>query len=154
LLFTVALIFLQLMIGATMRHQHAGLAIPDFPTAYGALWPDMSAEAVARYNADRVEVSAHNPITVFQIGLQMAHRIMALTITALVAVCFWRSKGGLRRLLGAWFGLILVQAGLGMWTIWSNKAADVATLHVITGALSLVLGFGLWLVSPRAGKGA
>ncbi len=26
---------LQLMLGATMRHQHAGLAIPDFPLAHG-----------------------------------------------------------------------------------------------------------------------
>ena len=36
--------------------------------------------------------------------------------------------------------LILVQAGLGAWTIWSNKAADVATAHVVVGALSLVTG--------------
>jgi len=39
--------------------------------------------------------------------------------------------------------LILVQAGLGAWTIWSNKAADVATAHVLVGALSLVTG-ALW----------
>ena len=37
------LILLQLMLGATMRHQHAGLAIPDFPLAYGKLWPDVDA---------------------------------------------------------------------------------------------------------------
>jgi cytochrome c oxidase assembly protein subunit 15 len=37
LLFTLAtaLILCQLVLGATMRHQHAGLAIPDFPLAYG-----------------------------------------------------------------------------------------------------------------------
>src|SRR5882724_6411187 len=38
-LVTTLLIVGQLMLGATMRHQHAGLAIPDFPTAYGHLWP-------------------------------------------------------------------------------------------------------------------
>src|SRR3954468_17811432 len=38
---TVALIFGQLVLGATMRHQHAGLAIADFPLAYGKLWPAM-----------------------------------------------------------------------------------------------------------------
>ena len=37
------LIFGQLILGATMRHQHAGLAIPDFPLAYGKLWPAMDA---------------------------------------------------------------------------------------------------------------
>src|SRR5262249_6895961 len=31
---TTLMIFLQLILGATMRHQHAGLAIPDFPLAY------------------------------------------------------------------------------------------------------------------------
>jgi heme A synthase len=44
-----------------------------------------------------------------------------------------------------WLALILVQAGLGAWTIWSNKAADVATAHVLVGALSLVTG-ALWCI--------
>jgi len=49
------------------------------------------------------------------------------------------------RLALLWFALILVQAGLGAWTIWSNKAADVATAHVLVGALSLVTG-ALWCI--------
>ena len=54
------------------------------------------------------------------------------------------------RLLGFfWFGLILVQAGLGAWTIWSNKAADVATAHVVVGALSLVTGALASIISLR-----
>ena len=60
-----------------MRHQHAGLAIPDFPLAYGKLWPAMDADSVARYNQQRIEVVAANPITAFQIGLQMIHRLLA-----------------------------------------------------------------------------
>ncbi len=136
------LIFLQLMIAATMRHQHAGLAIPDFPLAYGSLWPDMSEAAVAKYNQFRVEVTAAHPITAFQITLQMVHRIVAVLITVAVAVCLVKSSRGtpLRRVAGGWLGLILVQIALGAWTIWSNKAADVATAHVVVGALSLVTG--------------
>jgi cytochrome c oxidase assembly protein subunit 15 len=42
-------------------------------------------------------------------------------------------------------GLILAQVALGAWTIWSNKAADVATAHVLVGALSLVTG-ALWFI--------
>src|ERR1019366_2317332 len=53
---TTILIFCQLALGATMRGQHAGLAIPDFPLANHKLCPDTSADAVARHNADRVEV--------------------------------------------------------------------------------------------------
>ena len=146
-LFVVAtiLIFLQLMIGATMRHQHAGLAIPDFPLAYGKVWPDTGADAVARYNQQRVEIIAANVITPFQIWLQMIHRLVAVGIFAGVAAVFWATRRlnstvHLRRLAVAWIGLILVQVGLGAWTIWSNKAADVATAHVLVGALSLVTG--------------
>jgi hypothetical protein len=38
---------------------------------------------------------------------------------------------------------------LGAWTIWSNKAADVATLHVLVGALSLVTGVVACLICFR-----
>ncbi|MFO1511475.1 MAG: COX15/CtaA family protein [Verrucomicrobiota bacterium] len=153
------LIFVQLMIGATMRHQHAGLAIPDFPLAYGKVWPDASAEAVARYNQQRVEITTANAITPFQIWLQMAHRLVAMAIFVGVGMVAWgaRAVGAtprLRRLALAWLGLILLQVGLGAWTIWSNKAADVATGHVLVGALSLVTGVLGCLISSRRFTGA
>ncbi len=148
-LFTTILIFCQLVLGATMRHQHAGLAIADFPLAYGQLWPDMSAGAVARYNAERMEVMEANAITAAQIGLQMAHRLGAVLILGAVALCAWRAKGFFRKLVFCWLGLILTQAALGAWTIWSNKAADVATAHVVVGALSLVTGALLTIIAFR-----
>jgi cytochrome c oxidase assembly protein subunit 15 len=152
---TTVLILLQLILGATMRHQHAGLAIPDFPLAYGKLWPAMDAASVTSYNQQRLEVTAANPITAFQIGLQMAHRLVALMILICVAAVAWKaqrlsalhrwSNGTPGRLAILWLALILIQAGLGAWTIWSNKAADVATAHVLVGALSLVTG-ALWCI--------
>jgi len=148
-LFTTILIFGQLIIAAAMRHQHAGLAIPDFPLAYGGLWPYTSAEAVASHNAQRVSMNAENPITAFQIELQMTHRIVALAILILTAVVAWRAwqwpggKDPLTKLALAWFALILLQVGLGAATIWTNKAADVATAHVLVGALALAVG-ALW----------
>jgi heme A synthase len=39
--------------------------------------------------------------------------------------------------------LTLFQIGLGAATIWTNKAADVATAHVLVGALLLAVG-ALW----------
>ncbi len=161
---TTVLIFVQLIIAAAMRHQHAGLAISDFPLAHGKLWPDTSADAVARYNAQRVLINAENPITAFQIELQMAHRIIALAILILTAGCAWLAQcwssrfsvpdGGNNlkvelqpsvfvRLARFWLGLILFQVGLGAATIWTNKAADVATAHVLVGALALAVG-ALW----------
>jgi cytochrome c oxidase assembly protein subunit 15 len=167
-LFTTILIFAQLIIAAAMRHQHAGLAISDFPLAHGSLWPDTSAEAVVSYNAQRVSINAENPITAFQIELQMAHRVVALAILILTVACAWwaRRIGApgtaparmdnnaepAETVLGApiyqrlslfWLTLIVIQIGLGAATIWTNKAADVATAHVLVGALALAVG-ALW----------
>jgi len=143
---TTLLILVQLILGACMRHQHAGLAIPDFPLAYGKLWPPMDAASVALYNQHRLETVSLNPITSFQIGLQMAHRIVAALILAAVAGCAWQSlrRFGARSALGklalVWLGLVLTQSLLGAITIWSSKAADIATAHVLGGALCLALG--------------
>jgi cytochrome c oxidase assembly protein subunit 15 len=154
-LLSTLLILAQLTLGAAMRHQHAGLAIPDFPLAYGKLWPAMDADSVARYNQQRIEVMAANPITAFQIGLQMIHRLLAITILAAVAYAARsarRAVGGknyLSRMSLAWLGVILAQVLLGAATIWSNKAADIATAHVLVGAVSLALGAILSIVSYR-----
>ncbi|PWU13986.1 MAG: hypothetical protein C5B50_18135 [Verrucomicrobia bacterium] len=143
---TTLLIFVQLLLGATMRHQHAGLAIPDFPLAYGKLWPAIDVDSVAHYNSQRIETTAVNPITATQIALQMAHRAMAVLISIAVAVCVWTTRRRLGsshpagRLALVWLSLLVLQVVLGAATIWSNKAADIATAHVVIGALSLVLG--------------
>ncbi len=149
------LVFGQLVLGATMRHQHAGLAIPDFPLAYHKLWPPMDPASVTSYNQHRLEVEDANPITAIQIGLQMAHRIVALLIFCGVAGCAWAARRdlGARHLLAklslAWVGLIVVQVLLGAATIWSDKAADIATAHVVVGALSLLTGALLTIISFR-----
>jgi len=150
-LFTTILIICQLILAATMRQQHAGLAIPDFPLAYGKIWPDTSAVAVQSYNEHRLNVIAENPITAFQIILQMVHRLVALAIFVLIAAVARQARrqlgkrDPLAKLALFWLGLILVQILLGAATIWSDKAADVATAHVLGGALSLVTG-ALWYI--------
>ncbi|MFM1768794.1 MAG: Heme synthase [Verrucomicrobiota bacterium] len=156
LLAVTVLILGQLMLGATMRHQHAGLAISDFPLAHGRLWPQMDEAAIQRYNQERMEVRATNPITAFQVGLQMAHRVMALAIfvgVAWVAGAARRRLGPgapLARLTTSWFALILLQVLLGALTIWTNKAADIATAHVAVGALSFATGVLGVVVAWRA----
>ncbi len=146
------LILLQLILGATMRHQHAGLAIPDFPLAYGRLWPATDPASIAGYNLHRIEVFSENPITATQIVLQMVHRIVAIAILVSVAACAWVSRkapGPIRNPAFAWAGLIILQVLLGAATIWSNKAADIATAHVMVGALSLAAGSIQCIVTIR-----
>ena len=60
------LIFAQLVLGATMRHQHAGLAIPDFPLAYHKLWPPTDADSVTSYNQHRWKSMAQIPSPPFK----------------------------------------------------------------------------------------
>lgn len=148
-----ALILFQLILGATMRHQHAGLSIPDFPLAYGKLWPATDAASVAHYNAQRIEVVAENPITAFQIVLQMIHRMVAVLILATIAFCAYSAtrrlprRDPLTKLALVWLGLIATQVGLGAATVLSNKAADIATAHVVVGAISLATGALLCIIS-------
>lgn len=150
---TTLLIYAQLGLGATMRHQHRDLAILDFPAAYGKVIPDVSPATLSRINQWR-EARALSDVTAGQIWLQMAHRFMALLIGAGV-IAAWIS---LRRnpsapLLMAptsgWLLLLAVQITLGAWTIWSNKAADIATAHVAVGATMLAFGVSLYAIAAR-----
>lgn len=138
------LVFAQLILGASMRHEHAGLSIPDFPLAYGAVIPDTSPQALEKINALRATKDLV-PTNALQIWLQMAHRLGAvLVLAAVVSVLVRASRAGLSRRAvvwsAIWLAMITTQAALGAWTIWSNKAADVATAHMALGALSLLLG--------------
>ena len=153
LLVTTLLILGQLALGASMRHQHAGLAVPDFPLAHGKIWPATDPAALEKYNQTRLEVREFKPITTGQIHLHMAHRIGALVVFGHVLGCLLklrRTVGAahpLARLAVGWFALLCVQFGLGIWTVLSNKAADIATLHVLVGAVSLVTGALLTLLA-------
>ena len=157
---SASLIFIQLILGASMRHQHAGLAVPDFPLAYGKTWPPMDAAFLERINSQRLGTEQLNSVTAFQIGLQMAHRLVALAIVLLVGRVASKARceqgpGSLpAKLAAAWWGIICMQVALGAATIWSNKAADVATAHVLCGALSLLAGtiFSVVLIGQRRCK--
>jgi cytochrome c oxidase assembly protein subunit 15 len=172
--YATLLIFLQLIIGATMRHQHAGLPVWDFPKAHGQWWPATDAASIASYNASRtalqtslhadnriydtqgnpaVFLSTGNPISKQHISMHMVHRVMAVLILGMVlgtVILAHRKLGAahlLSRLSLGWLGLILVQATLGALTVLKYKPADIATLHVVCGALALGTGMMGALIS-------
>ena len=155
LLAGTVLVFIQLLLGATMRHQHQGLAVPDFPLAYGKVWPAIDVASVADYNAHRMEAAGEHPITSFHIVIHMLHRLngfAALFFILGTAVAVWRkTKAGsaLRKLAGAWSIAVCLQAVLGILTIWSQRKVDVTTAHVALGAVTFMLGWFLILVTGR-----
>jgi cytochrome c oxidase assembly protein subunit 15 len=133
-----ALLFLQLAIAAVMRHSFAGLAIPTFPfsTNDGGLLP-------AAWD--------------FRVGINFAHRTMAAVLTvALIgfAVKIYRdrqSSFGLRLGAAAMVALLALQILLGAQIVWSQRSAAVTTLHVLNGALTLVVTFWItWLAHRNA----
>jgi cytochrome c oxidase assembly protein subunit 15 len=140
------LTLLQLLVAASMRHQHAGLAIPDFPLAYGKLYPATDAITLGSINQRRMGIVDDAPVTAFQIHLQMVHRLLAVVLVIGVGVVYrlirrvdpaWTLAGRV------WLGLFSLQFLLGAITIWTNKAADIATAHVGVGAVTLAFGVGV-----------
>ena len=140
------LTYFQLGIAATIRHQHAPLAIRDFPAAYGTLLPDLSPPALERINEVRTR-DRIAPVSATQIRLQLLHRAGAVALLLVVVITSFLSVSRtplghwLRSWSLLWVGAILLQILLGGLTIWTNKAADVATSHMALG--SLLTAFGI-----------
>ena len=125
---TTAAIYVQIIVGATMRHTGAGLAIPDFPWAFGRLIP---------------------PVWNGPIAIHFAHRVGAVIVTALVLATIGhvlyhhRPRGELRRPSLLLAALVAIQVTLGALTVLSGKHYIINSLHVVTGAM--VLGTSLVL---------
>ncbi|MBI3993698.1 MAG: COX15/CtaA family protein, partial [Candidatus Lambdaproteobacteria bacterium] len=119
---TFAAVLLELVLGATVRHHAAGLAIPDFPLAYGRLIP---------------------PLGAFPIAIHFAHRVGALVVLVLIAVQTvvvlrqHRVQAALRRPALAAALLTILQLVLGALVIWTQRAVPITTLHLVNGALLL-----------------
>jgi cytochrome c oxidase assembly protein subunit 15 len=154
-----ALIYLQLIVGATMRHYRAGLAIPDLPLAFGRVIPptnptDLQAAQVRMMPADEwYHVDEH---TLGQVWLAFGHRVGAVVVTVailwLAAVALRDARGrrgGLFAPTLVLLGLLIVQVTLGVLTVLMKKPADVASAHVAVGALVLLTTFVVAVRSMR-----
>jgi len=129
-LVTTIVIYAQILVGATMRHTDAGLAIPDFPLAFGHIVPN-------RWDAG--------------IAVHFAHRAGALIVSVLVVMTLMRvwlhhaASSPLRRPANALLLLLVAQVTLGAYTIWTAKQFIVNSAHVATGAMVLATSLVLTL---------
>ncbi|GIT13152.1 MAG: hypothetical protein CM1200mP34_5580 [Verrucomicrobiales bacterium] len=114
LVVVISLIFVQLLLGATMRHQHAGLAIWDFPLAHGQAWPATDEASVARYNNNRSELQKS-----LHAANQLLDRRGIRRRTSPLDTPFWRGMFGSMLIAWArwrpWPGLALVVKAGGCW---------------------------------------
>jgi cytochrome c oxidase assembly protein subunit 15 len=132
---TTAVIYVQIVIGATMRHTGAGLAIPDFPLAFGHLVP---------------------PHWDAKIAIHFAHRIGALIVATLIlatsghVLFHHRRRAQLRRPAVLLLVLVVLQITLGALTVLSQKQFIINSLHVVNGALVLATALVLTLRAHRS----
>ena len=125
-----AIVFLQLVAGAVMRHTGAGLAIPTFPTAFGRWIPPLESAPVAIHFAHRVGA------------------VLVLLATAWMASAAFRARDTrFRRPAVVVTALVSFQVALGAATVLTGKAVTPTTAHVATGAA--VLG-ACWWIALRA----
>jgi cytochrome c oxidase assembly protein subunit 15 len=132
---TTVFIFTQILIGATMRHTGAGLAIPDFPWMFGHLIPD-------HWSA--------------KIAIHFAHRVGAAVVTLSIvatSIYVWRRHGDrpeLARPATLILFLVGAQVMLGAFTILSRRDVWINSLHVVCGALVLTTSLVITLRSWRS----
>jgi len=152
------LIFVQLILGAIMRHTESGLAIPDFPRMGGAWIPLFNDEMIATINHWRFE-NNYDPVTQIQVIYHFCHRLGALLIAFVfcllnfVGIRYYSNSKSIRSTL-IWLDLfVILQIYLGITTVLTQKAPQITSLHVVTGALILGLSVLLFLrVSPLSFK--
>lgn len=128
-------VFLQILIGAIMRHADAGLAIAKFPLASAnSLLP-------AYWN--------------FDVSIHFAHRIGALAVLLILVYYLyrlWKEKSDQTVYKWGVIGLTFIlslQIYLGALTIWTAKNPYSATAHHLIGAFLLATTWALTLLSHR-----
>jgi cytochrome c oxidase assembly protein subunit 15 len=131
---TAGMVYLQLILGALMRHMGAGLAIPDFPLAFGRLVPPLDSTAVVVHFAHRLGAVA----VVLCVGW---------TVTRIVSR--YRAERRFLRPALLLVGLVLLQLTLGALTIWTQRAVLPMTAHVAVGAAVLATSVVLMLRAAR-----
>lgn len=136
---TTVVIYVQIVVGAVMRHTHAGLAIPDFPLMLGRLIPDHWDSGIA---------------------VHFAHRVGALIVTVSVLATaghIWfhhRGRTQQTRPAALIVLLVAVQVTLGALTVLTKRDVWINSAHLVCGALvlatSIVITLRSWRVKFQA----
>jgi cytochrome c oxidase assembly protein subunit 15 len=139
----VALVYMQLIFGATMRHLGAGLAIPTFPAA------DPSGSWVPKVHSFYTDLNfTHTRLGAVIVGCAVLWA--ALKVIRSSASDVAASRAAIRSAL-----LVLAQIGLGILVILHQKPRTLATLHVVLGAalLASVTAMAVRLMPRREFRG-
>ncbi len=123
LLASICVVYLQIILGAVMRHTGAGLAIPDFPLMFGRLLPPPQL------------------LDIPGVAIHFAHRLGALFVAACLIATTWRvlaryrERSELARPALLLLALLVIQIALGGLTVLTARNVVVNTAHLAVGAL-------------------
>lgn len=134
-LWLIGLIYLQILLGALVAGNDAGLVYNDWPLMNGALLPDDYGSG-----SDLWTTLAH-----VQGAVQLHHRLVAYLLTGVavaIGVAAWRSNYLTREsklLAVAVAAAVVVQALLGIGTLMMHAPVGMSIVHQLMAALVLSL---------------
>lgn len=120
---TVA-IYLQILLGALVRHTESGLACSGWLLCHGSLWPNVHPSA----------------------RLHMAHRFGALVVAAFIIVAARSAWCASPRLARSLVALLVMQVALGLASVRTGLALWAVEGHLAVGAALLCTSTLLWLL--------
>ena len=137
-------VYIQLILGALMRHTASGLAIPDFPTVGGMWIPTFSSEMIENINYILFDLDLDS-VSKGQVIIHFIHRLGAVIITGTIGYFYakygetikasQRSKAVFISIIA----IVIIQFSLGVLTVLSARSPYIASFHVVTGAALLGL---------------
>lgn len=134
-------LLLQIFYGALVAGLKAGHVSDTWPKMFGAWWPEglLSTLAPAWVNLFETPATVH-----------FVHRWLGFLVLALAFWAWWRLRpagtatgGAAGRLAAAYLALLLVQLGLGVYTLLSGVALPVALIHQGNGVLAFAVAVSL-----------
>ncbi len=144
-------IYIQLILGAIMRHTGSGLAIYDFPTMAGRWWPSFDQDMLLKINDWRFDHDM-DPVSIGNVVIHFIHRLWAgvivivlFSLNVISLKCQLQNKGKIKKTIFYLDCLVFFQVVLGILTVLTLKSPVITSFHVVTGAATLGMTFLLFL---------
>jgi len=140
-IFTVGLVYLQVLAGAIVAGTHSGSTYNSWPLMDGEFVPEGYA-MMSPFWRNAFENTA---------AIQFNHRMLAYIILG-TAVCLWisalRQKARIGALL-AFTGLLIWQVCLGIWTLLAVAPLNLSLLHQFSSILVFLCAMWVWRNSRK-----
>ena len=145
-IYTILAVWIQLIIGAIVRHTESALVALDFPKMNDKWIPSFSNKTISIINENRFiynfdSIIDLEPITSNQLFIHFLHRYWGYTVFLVILYFAYQlyKKNNYKFISIILCLLISIQIGLGALTVLSLKHFIITSLHVSNGAAILGL---------------